>query len=176
MRWGFLASCFLVMGLIPLSRAWTQAPSPISHPDSQLPEAENRKLGLWLLEHLLQEALPEHYEDAKKWGTTKEVFDGWHIKADGLKISTHKKRKRVRHGTWKRYTIDMVDPATNLRLHLGPWERLDPVTTRCQVYFSTRADVRGELQEWQRDVKLLGVSATARADVELHADVRVRTT
>ncbi len=138
------------------------------------PAMDEPALGKWLLEHILYEALPTNYEDTKKWGTTKEVFDGWHTKADGLKISTKRKWKRVEHGTWKRYRITMLDPAQNLRVRLDELQATGPGRTRAAVLVHTRVHAWGELQEWQRGIRLVGIGAEALADLELRMTVHVQ--
>ena len=86
------------------------------HPDAALPEPPG--LVRDLLELVLYEAIPREHRSERKWGTTKEVFDGWSMRADGLKIYTKRKKKRVNHGTWKRYELKLVDPKQYLRLQL----------------------------------------------------------
>jgi hypothetical protein len=120
-----------------------------------------------LIEHIVFEAIPRDYENTKKWGTTKEVFDGWHVHAEGLKIETKRKKKRVNHGTWKRYRLTMVDPHQTLKVRLHNPRRLDTGEWETELFLAARLDVEARLQEWQRDIRLLSISAQATADLEL---------
>lgn len=165
------AMCQLPVAPEPFAPAATPAAAV---PSAGPPAVDEPALGKWLLEHILHEALPTNYEDNKKWGTTKEVFDGWHIKADGLKISTKRKWKRVEHGTWKRYRITMLDPEHNLHVRLSDLQSTGPGRTRATILVQTRVHAWGELQEWQRGIRLVGVGAEAQADLELRMTVHVQ--
>ncbi|MCA9188300.1 MAG: hypothetical protein KDA99_21880, partial [Planctomycetales bacterium] len=63
-----------------------------------------------LLRTILIKNIPDEYEDLKRWGKTKRVFSGIHVQLDGGKLRTHRNRKDVNHGTWKKYQLQLVDP------------------------------------------------------------------
>ena len=55
---------------------------------------------------LIEQAIPREYEKRKDWGQTKNITVG--LRNDGLRL--HRRKKRVKHGTWKHYKIRLVDP------------------------------------------------------------------
>jgi hypothetical protein len=52
-----------------------------------------------LLVGLILGAIPREYENDKKWGGTKEVSDGLHVKLDNFKIRTKRKKRRSTMGS-----------------------------------------------------------------------------
>jgi hypothetical protein len=143
--------------------------------DAQASPQETPDILRELLEAILYQAIPREYHSDRKWGTTKEVFDGWHVRAKGWKIYTKRKKKRVKHGTWKRYEIKLVEPQEHLRLQWTDLPTQQPGETRGTLLIQARLDVIGELQEWHRDVRFLGISGEATADVTLNITGRVTT-
>lgn len=128
-----------------------------------------------LLKRLLVELLPHEFEETGKWGTTKKVWDGVHMKMDGLHLKTKRKWKEVNHGTWKKHRITLADPDQFLRAKVNNVERAGPGRMAFDLALAARLDIYGRLQEWQRGIRLFSVSADATADVEIDAHFVVDT-
>ncbi|MCA9266016.1 MAG: hypothetical protein KDA60_19280 [Planctomycetales bacterium] len=121
-----------------------------------------------LLMHILLENIPHDYDNTKKWGGTREVWSGVNVRLDDWQIKTKRRKKEVNHGTWKRYQIELVDPAKNVHLRVAN-VREDPETRKVafDMRLAAKLDVYGRVQEWNRGVRLISLSADATADVEL---------
>ena len=78
---------------------------------------ERHELSFWV-RWLVLRNLPPSFEDNRKWGREKEVFDGIKLRREGWKIETKRKTKTAKHGTWSRYYIEFVDPAENLQVNI----------------------------------------------------------
>jgi len=120
-----------------------------------------------LLVKLLLSAIPREYDNDKKWGGTKEVFDGVHVKFDNGKLKTKRKTKKVNHGTWKRYRIELMDPHERLTLTVDNLEEFEEGKFRFNLRMAARLQLYGRLQEWNRGLRLFSISADAWSDVEL---------
>ncbi len=125
-----------------------------------------------LLRDIAIAAIPLEYENDKQWGKTKEVWNGVHMKMDGLKLKTRRKRKEVNQGTWKRQRISLVEPETNLQIQIGELHEVAPGRAAFQLRMSAKLDLYAQRQEWQRDIRLYSISAEATADVEFNSRFR----
>ncbi len=120
-----------------------------------------------LLKRLIVDILPAKFEETKKWGGQKKVWDGVHLRMDGLNVKTKRRWKEVNHGTWKKHRVTLVDPEKYLRAKVSNIERVSLGKTSFDLLLAAKLDVHGRLQEWQRGVRLLSISADATADVEV---------
>lgn len=119
------------------------------------------------LKQVIRDNLPPSYEDNRKWNLQREVWDGVHIKLDGTKLDTHRKKKLVNAGTWTRYAISFIEPEKNLVVDFDRLELVDSARIAFQTTVVAPLDIRGQLAEWVRDVKLYSVSAHATSTVKL---------
>ena len=126
---------------------------------------------------LVLKNIPPAYEDNRKWGMLKEAYNGFKFRREGLKIETERKYRTVKHGTWSRYYVELIDPAKLLKLHV---DRLEPIADDRFVFETTiEAPLHafGRISQWQRDVQLISLSthADATARVWVRAEVRIHT-
>lgn len=116
---------------------------------------------------LVRSTIPHNYVNEKDWGKTKEVVRGLYIKREGFRIKTHRTRKTVNHGTWKRYQIDLLDPRQNFQIRLDRVRTLPDGRAAFDIVCDAKVRVFGRLSQWQRGVQLISLSAEADADVRL---------
>ena len=128
-----------------------------------------------LLSSLVREAIPHEYENKKKWGQQKKTWDGVKLRMDGLKLETKRKWREANHGTWKRYTIEMIDPDESLSVTLTDFRKHEDGTIEFDVKMGSRLKCFGQLQRWNRGVKLLSLSADAKAKVDVQMRCAVNT-
>jgi len=112
-------------------------------------------------------AIPDEYEDDRKWGGTKKVWDGLHMRMEGLELKTKRRWKEANHGTWKKYKVTMVDPDRNLRTEISQLRQLGPGRIAFQLGMAAKVHAFARLEEWRRGIRLISISADADADVEL---------
>lgn len=128
-----------------------------------------------LLMGLVLKNIPADYENTKKWGGQREVWDGLHVRMDGLKIHTKRRKKLANHGSWKRYHISLIDPREHVQfrfenVHEGPDEKI-----AFDMFLAAKLAAHGRFQEWNRGVRLLSISAEGIADVQLRLTCLVAT-
>ncbi len=126
---------------------------------------------------LVLKNIPPAYEDNRKWGTLKQAYNGFRFRREGMKIETERKYRTVKHGTWSRYYVELIDPANRLVLRI---DRLEPIADdRFVIETTVEAPLHafGRISQWQRDVQLISLSTNADATVRvwLQAEVTIRT-
>jgi hypothetical protein len=126
-----------------------------------------------LVTALVRAQLPHQYEKKKNWNQTKEVFDGWHIARDGLRVKTKRKTRKVNHGTWTMYRIDLTQP-DQFNIRVSNLRALDDGRAALDAEIATPLALFGRLSEWQYGVQLVSLSADADARVRLNTTLAVR--
>ncbi|MEM8732956.1 MAG: hypothetical protein AAGG44_01955 [Planctomycetota bacterium] len=119
------------------------------------------------LEKLIRANLPPSYEDDRKWGKQKEVWDGIQFRREGLKVETKRKKKMVNAGTWTKYRVSFVEPEKNLQIQFQRLEALPDGRVAFSVVVDCSLDVFGRLSQWVRDVQVISLSANADAACRL---------
>ncbi|MFN3190125.1 MAG: hypothetical protein ACE361_06340 [Aureliella sp.] len=119
------------------------------------------------LEKLIRANLPPSYEDDRKWGKQKEVWDGIKFRREGLKVETKRRRKMVNAGTWTKYKVSLVEPEKNLQIQFERLEALPDGRIAFSVIVDCSLDVFGRLSQWVRDVQVISLSANADAACRL---------
>ncbi len=73
-------------------------------------ETQARASVQWLSD-LAVKHTPRTFDGDKGWGDTKKVWSGIKIRSKGLKLSTKRRFKEVRHGRWIKYELTLPPPA-----------------------------------------------------------------
>lgn len=142
-------------------------PPEVLSPQYNMPISASENLAspqmvAWL-SSLVRSSLPEDYEDSRKWGMQKEVWNGVDFDREGLRIKTHSRRKMVNDGTWTRYRIVAVDPDKHMKIDFRRLEMAPDGLVHFDVSVQLLLDVFGRLSQWVRDVQLISLSANADA-------------
>lgn len=133
------------------------ARAPAARPSFATPE-----MVAWLTK-LIRDNLPPTYEDDRKWGKTKEVWNGVRLRREGLKIETERRIRTVNTGSWTRYKIRLVDPDRLLHVQFDRLEPLENGDISFRVVTDCTLDIFGRLSQWVRDVQVISLSANADA-------------
>ncbi len=120
----------------------------------------------WLT-NMIRENLPPTYEDNKKWGTQKEVWDGVQIWREGNRIETKRRKKLVNAGTWTKYKVDIVEPDKNLHIVFHQLQSLPDGRIAFSFSVECLLDVFGRMSQWVRDVQMISLSVNADAICKL---------
>jgi len=116
----------------------------------------------WLTK-LIRDNLPPTYEDDKKWGKTKKVWNGVRLRREGFRLETESRIRTVNTGTWTRYQIKMVEPEQRVHVRFDRLEPLKDGRIRFRVSVECALDIFGRLSQWVRDVQIISLSANADA-------------
>lgn len=134
--------------------------------------AQSSDLSDWL-RWLLLKNLPPTYEDNRKWGLQKSVYDGFRFRREGMKIETERKYKTVKHGTWSRYYLEFIEPQNRLKLEVQNFENINDERVRFRLMVEVPLHAFGRISQWQRDLQLISLSTNADATVRLEVDTEV---
>jgi len=124
------------------------------------------KLIAWLTS-LIRESLPPAYEDNKKWGTQKEVWDGVDIWREGKHLETKRRKKLVNSGTWTKYRVEFVEPDKYLHIEFHKLQSLPDGRIAFSISVDCLLDVFGRMSQWLRDVQVISLSVDADATCKL---------
>jgi hypothetical protein len=135
---------------------------------------EKQELSSWV-RWLVLRNLPPNFEDNRKWGKKKEVFDGIDFRREGWKVETKRKNKTVNHGTWSRYFIEFIEPADKLQVNIRQIEFPPKGPIRVVTQVVAPMKLFGRVSQWQRDFQWISVSTNAEATIELNVacDIQV---
>lgn len=75
-------------------------------------DEEARKTVQQLVDFVLPK-LPREYDGDKHWGDTKRLWAGVKLRRDGLKLSTKRRWREVKHGRWTKYSVRMPGSASS---------------------------------------------------------------
>jgi|688.fasta_scaffold462715_1 hypothetical protein len=129
------------------------------------------------LRWLVLKNLPPSYEDNRRWGLEKNVYDGFRFRREGWRIETKRQYETVKHGTWSRYYLEFIEPAQRLQLRLQRFEIHSEEQFLMELRIEAPLRAFGRISQWHRDVQLLSLSAnaelTARLDVAAMVAMRV---
>lgn len=121
----------------------------------------------WLTD-MVHDNLPPIYEDDRKWGQQKEVWDGVKFWRENGHLETKRRTKLVNSGTWTRYSIAIVEPEKNLHIEFKRLELLPDSRIAFEIAVDCPLDVFGRLSQWTRDVQVVSISANADAGCRLN--------
>ena len=122
---------------------------------------------------MLRDLAPREYENRKKWGLTKKVVSGVDIDRDGLKLKTHRRWKTVNDGLWKRYKATIVDPERDLDFQVVELAEAGPGRIHMDIVLLANLDLEGRVVKYQRNVRLLSLTAVANALVKLELSLEL---
>jgi hypothetical protein len=137
-------------------------------------KASAAKLNQFMTRMVL-EHLPHEFEEDKDWGMQDERWDGLHIRRDGLKIKTKRRKKLVNHGTWKKYSAQLIDPQRRFSLAIKNTRATEDGKVAFDIQVSAKLKIHGRQSKWIKGVQLYSVSVDGHADVQLLASVELGT-
>jgi hypothetical protein len=126
-----------------------------------------------LIRAMVLDIIPYKYNDTRKWNRTKEVVSGLNVRVDGFRVKTNRRRKMVNHGTWKRYTVELLNPKQEFDFKIDNIKTDSPGKVSFRASVVTPLRVTARLQEWSYGARLLSISTEAETRVQLQANCQV---
>ena len=114
-------------------------------------------------------AIPDKFENDKKWGGTKKVQSGVSVKFKDGKLRTHRKWKNVKHGRWQKYHAKLIDPDERFQLRISNVVKSEAGPYHFDIDCIARLRIEGRWQDWRLGVPMLRISTEALTDVRLAA-------
>ena len=128
-----------------------------------------------MLTNLVLENLPHDYVDEKKWGRQSERWDGVDVKFKDGKIRTHRRKKMVNHGTWKRYTASLMNPTEEFSVRVTNMRQRPDASMAFDVECSAHVKLHGRQSKWIKGVQLYSLSADGHAKLNLSVSMQLET-
>ena len=160
-----LFSCTTLLGQL-----FSQNLAAATHQPERSPLANTARDTLaWTFARLIEEAIPEHYEKKKDWDRTKNITVG--IRNEGIKL--YRRKKPVKHGLWKHYTVDLVEPEKNLSVQIQNLRPMDEGRLGFTLVLSAKLDIWGRARAYQYGVHLISLEVEGRTDFDLSLDCEI---
>ena len=163
-----------------VSRSKTKIPVA----EFSISEAQARASVQWLAELAIDKA-PRVYQGDKDWGKTKEVWSGLKVYREGLRISTKRRKKNVRHGRWVKYELTLPESKTELPVADRLNAMIHSVTksgdlstngfkagnSRWEIASSVETPMRftARVERWNRGIQLISLSISGHIRVRLNS-------
>lgn len=140
------------------------------------PEIQGQPTWSEILRTVLLTAVPHEYEDRKHWDKTTEIFDGVKIQQRGYNIRMTERKRRVNHGAWHKFKVELIEPDRLLKLVIDQIRPLDVGRFQFDVRLASRLRCRTDFEHWVLGVKGLNFTTISDADVEVvsHCEVVIR--
>ncbi len=122
-----------------------------------------------LITSLVRDNIPHKFVEYDGWGETRERWDGLKVWREGLRIKTKRRKKEVKHGTWKMYRVELVNPEEYFQIRLEDIRTLPNARTEFAVCVDAKLKAFARFARWENGVQLIALSANARADVRFRA-------
>lgn len=113
--------------------------------------------------------IPHQYSSDKKWGNQEKRWDGISFRRDrpGSRLETKRRYKMVNHGTWRKYSAELVDPQQQFSVELSDVKRGKDGQTQFWVNIGANLDLGARQSKWVKGVQLYSFSAEGFAKVRL---------
>lgn len=129
-----------------------------------------------LLTALVIEIVPPEYEDRRKWGMQKKVWDGLKWSGSGLDVKVRKREKKVNDGSWKYYRITLVEPEKNLEVTISDFRKAENGRAAFDAVVKAKLHCFARLSQWESGIQLasFSVDADARAELRIQCELGIR--
>ena len=119
------------------------------------------------LTRLVLDSIPHTFTEDKNWGKQDERWDGIKWRRDGLRISTNRRKKVVNHGTWRKYSTELINPQNEFSVQVKNLRKLDNGKTAFDVHFTAHLKIDARESKWVKGVQLYSFSAEGHTKVRL---------
>jgi hypothetical protein len=141
-------------------------PLPLPTRDADPPTTSSESI-TWarLMRELSEEIVPGEYEVRRDWGETTRVFSGFNIRPDNGFPRVSKRTRRVNHGLWRRFRVQLVRPEHRLRFELRNVRMEETGGMAAQIVLTARLRCTADAVYWNYGVR--GPNTTVLTDLTL---------
>lgn len=154
------------------------SPSPsllaVSGHEKNVPVDAGEKIDALITKMVLQN-IPHQFREDKDWGGQQLRWNGVDVRFDGLKIKTHRKKKRVNHGTWKKYEVSLLNPAEQFSIAVKNMRESHDGKMAFDVHVIAQLKIDGRQAKWIKGVQVFNVSVDGKTKVKLVTTIELRT-
>jgi len=160
--------------------ATTDAPgaaTPQPADSSEAEEIENVDAGAdidALITKIVLENIPHDFKEEDDWGMQELRWNGVDIRREGLKLRTHRRKKMVNHGTWKKYQVALLNPEEQFSISVKNMREAEEGKMALDVHVAANLKIDGRQAKWVKGVQLYNVSIDGKTKVNLKATIELR--
>jgi hypothetical protein len=125
------------------------------------------------LTRLVLSNIPHTFEETKDWGAQDERWDGIEFRREGLKIETNRRKKMVNHGTWKKYSAELLNPNEEFAIEVKNMHETHDEKLAFDTHFIAHLGIHGRQSKWIKGVQLYSISADGHANVRLVVSIEL---
>ncbi len=126
-----------------------------------------------LLADVIRDAIPPQYEKKQNWDHTKRITSGLEVHGNLFEPRFERRHKEVRHGQWKHYRIDLVDPPRNLQVRVTNLQSL--TAGRAAFTLDVASPISGwaQVRNFNRGVHLgtITIEGTSHVRLQISGEV-----
>ncbi len=119
------------------------------------------------LTKLALDSMPVRYVEDKDWGQQSERWDGVKVSFKDGRLKTKRRKKKVNHGTWKRYEASLIDPNESFAVQLNNFRETESDRVTFDVLATAKIKLEARQSKWVKGVQLYSISADGSANVQL---------
>lgn len=128
-----------------------------------------------LITKMVLKNIPHEFKEDKDWGGQEPRWNGVSVRRDGLKIRTHRKKKMVNHGTWKKYDVKLLNPQEQFSISVKNMREAEDGKMAFDVHLAANLKIDGRQSKWVKGVQLYNVSIDGKTKVNLKTTIELRT-
>ncbi len=166
----FILACGIIFGVsLPVTltgQVNRPQPTPAVTQQPDASETINQLVTELVLQHM-----PHSYTRKKGWGKQTERWDGIKWERDGLRLKTKRRKKLVNHGTWRKYTAELIDPSQRFDITLTNLHRTEKHELAFRLNFRAGLKLHARQAKWVKGVQMYSLSANGQAQVRLSVDM-----
>lgn len=117
--------------------------------------------------------IPSVYDKREDWGETKDITVGLRTEGKGFKTKIRRRKKAVKHGVWKHYRLEMVEPRRNLRVAVTNLRSREQGGVALTLRIDARLDAWSRAKVYQYGVHLIALEAEGDLHVRLDVDCEI---
>ncbi|QDV86767.1 hypothetical protein [Stieleria sp.] len=163
--------------LVASRRVEAQAPLPDNEPNGlgSMMTSDQARATVQSLVDLAIRKTPHQYNGKKNWEKTKKIWAGVRFRRDGLKLSTHRRWREVRHGLQTRYHVQFPGDASAPRPVIAEVRQVTHCngdasqragwTIECEL--ATPLDFSARIERWNLGVQWYSVEVSGHMEIRL---------
>jgi hypothetical protein len=122
---------------------------------------------------LIAEAIPPEYARTKDWGQTKQITSGLRSSGNFFDFDIHRRKKHVKHGVWKSYRVQLLQPEEHLEVRVENLRRLENGRIALTLFVKAKLHAQARAKVYERGVHLIAVEAEGHTSAQLWLEAEI---
>jgi hypothetical protein len=123
--------------------------------------------------NIIAAEIPREYERTKDWGKTKAISTGLRSSGNFFDFDIHRKKKQVKHGIWKAYKLNLIDPDKNLDVKVENLRTLEGGRVALTLNMNAKVHGWARTKMYELGVHIISLEIEGDTDVRLSIDTEI---